>query len=174
MTAPGWTGGAELSHDRRYRYVLTRRREPSTPAPRSMTWVMLNPSTADEDLDDATIRKCTGFAARWGFERYAVVNLFAYRATKPADLLLRGRDVAIGPENDDRLLEWCRNAALVVVAWGTWGRAYERGAAVGRMLLDAGIELRAIDVVKSGQPAHPLMLPYSLEPSVAWRPEMIR
>src|ERR1700733_11688299 len=45
--------------------------------PKSALFVMLNPSTADAEKDDATIRRCVGFAKSWNYERLAVVNLYA-------------------------------------------------------------------------------------------------
>ena len=45
---------------------------------------LYNEATADESRDDPTIRRCIGFARRWGFARLVVLNLFAFRATRPA------------------------------------------------------------------------------------------
>ncbi len=35
--------------------------------PKACIFIMLNPSTADGDQDDPTIRRCVGFAKAWGF-----------------------------------------------------------------------------------------------------------
>ncbi len=60
--------GATLSVDNVYRYALWRTWDPPAdmfePSRPIMTWVMLNPSTADHRVDDPTIRKCIGFAKR--------------------------------------------------------------------------------------------------------------
>ena len=63
-----------------YRYRLWREWDVSKP---SVTFVMLNPSTAGAKDDDPTIRRCLSFARSWGFGRLEVVNLCAYRATSP-------------------------------------------------------------------------------------------
>lgn len=47
---------------------------------------MLNPSTADAEIDDPTITRCIGFAKSWGFGGLMVGNLWAYRATDPKEL----------------------------------------------------------------------------------------
>ena len=75
--------GAVVSDDGLYRYILTRTWDRSLPA---LVFCMLNPSTADATVDDPTIRKCIGFAQRLGYGGIIVVNLFAYRATKPREL----------------------------------------------------------------------------------------
>ena len=64
----------------------------------TLLYVMLNPSTADADVDDATVRRCIRFARDHGFGAMEVVNLFAHRATKPADL--RAAGFPVGPNND--------------------------------------------------------------------------
>lgn len=76
--------GAVVSGDGRYRYALTRTWRPDAPL---LTFVMLNPSTADAYADDPTIRRCIGFARREGAAGIRVANLFAYRATSPAALV---------------------------------------------------------------------------------------
>lgn len=69
---------ATISDCGKYRYRLSRIWEPGRPV---ATFVMLNPSTADATNDDATIRKCMGFARRWNLGGIHVGNLFAYRAS---------------------------------------------------------------------------------------------
>lgn len=75
--------GAVISQDQLYRYLLWRRWGTGP----VVTWLMCNPSTADATVDDATIRKCTGFAKRWGFDGIHVINLFALRSRDPLALL---------------------------------------------------------------------------------------
>jgi len=81
-------GSAVLSPCSRYRYLLGRRLH--APHRRVVMFLMLNPSTADAIQDDATVRRCIGFAHDWGYEVLLVANLFAYRATDPSDLQLSG------------------------------------------------------------------------------------
>jgi hypothetical protein len=109
---------AVISPCGRYRYHLHRRIADSG---RVATFVMLNPSRADAEIDDPTIHRVMGFARRWGCGELHVVNLFAFRATRPADL--RKAADPVGPENRDRIRRAVAVAAdgLVVCAWGTHG-----------------------------------------------------
>src|SRR5262245_52290853 len=103
---------AAFSRCRRYRFALWRRWA-SGP---QVLFVMLNPSTADEDCDDATIRRCIGFARSWGFGAMAAGNLFALRSTSPTVLKTSRRPVGRG--NDAWLVRLQSTSAVVVAAWG--------------------------------------------------------
>lgn len=150
---------ADLSPDGRYRYRLTREWDlDRAPA----TFVMLNPSTADAERDDPTIRKCVRYAQRWGYGSLVVVNLFAWRATQPENLPVDERGitaVAVGPDNDG----WLSQAALdaldsggpLVGAWGV--HATERRVSDVLTLPGMG-RLSCLAVTAGGQPGHPLYL----------------
>lgn len=148
-----------------FRYRLSRMWSPTPP----LAFVMLNPSTADANLDDPTIRKCIGFAERLGFGGIDVVNLFAFRATDPKDLRNNGSQV--GPENDYAIQRCARLARAygspVICAWGANARSplgQARATTVRKMLGDMNVELRALRLLRDGVPEHPLMLPYSCKP----------
>jgi hypothetical protein len=110
--ADGIQGHATFSADRRYRYELSRWWGHEAP----LTFVMLNPSTADARFDDPTIRRCMGFARREGYGGITIANLFAFRATDPRDLLAAGDPV--GPDNQGTLIGLCASGRTVVAAWG--------------------------------------------------------
>lgn len=140
-----------------YRYRLGRRWDHTAPP---LCFVMLNPSTADHVADDATIRKCVGFASRYGYGALDVVNLFAYRATNPA--CLRAAGFPIGPLNDGWIETAARAAGDVVVAWGAQARARpSRVRDVLDILKRCNVRPYVLDRCDDGAPAHPLMLPYS-------------
>ena len=146
------TGGATFSRDRRYRYRLWRRWDRTRPV---VAFVMLNPSTADAERDDPTIRRCGGFARGWGFSAMTVVNLFALRATDPARLR-RARD-PIGPDNDDHIAAAAAGCDALVLAWGAHGALGGRDRDVLALL--RGCRPACLGVTRSGQPRHPLYLP---------------
>ena len=136
----------------RYRYQLGRRWAAGGPV---VAFVMLNPSTADAERDDPTIRRCAGFARRWGFAAMTVVNLFALRATDPARLR-RARD-PVGPANDGHIAAAAAGADAVVLAWGAHGDLRGRDRDVLALL--AGVRPACLGVTRGGQPRHPLYLP---------------
>lgn len=153
---------ATLSPCGRYRYWLTRYWA-SIDTVRPLMFIMLNPSTADADKDDPTIRKCVGFAQRMGFTGIDVVNLFAYRATAPADLKRAGWPQ--GPENLATVLQVAehvrkRNGAIVL-AWGAHARGRPEVASYAAALIGAGHDLHVLQRTPDGTPRHPLMLPYT-------------
>lgn len=153
-------GSATLSACGRYRYDLARDWGPVV-APRRACFVMLNPSTADATRDDATLRRCVGFARAWGLGGVSVVNLFALRATDPADLL---RDPEpVGPLNDAAVLAHAAAAEVVVCAWGAKGGHLGRDRVVLN-LLRKSCRPQCLRLTGGGHPEHPLYLPAGLEP----------
>ncbi|KVP75269.1 hypothetical protein WJ96_05795 [Burkholderia ubonensis] len=151
---------AEFSPCRRYRYALWRDwgALPGTVDRGYVLFVGLNPSTADETNDDPTIRRCIAFAKAWGYSGLCMVNLFAFRATNPADMLLAPDPV--GPDNDACLRRFARNAGVVIAGWGVHGTHLARDAAVKRLLPN----LHYLRLTKDGHPGHPLYLPKTLVP----------
>jgi len=125
------------------------------------TWIMLNPSVADSEIDDPTIRRCAGFARRWGHSGITVRNLFALRATDPR--ALRHHPDPVGPDND-----WWLTApaspGLTVCAWGTHGALRDRAARVVAVLTRRGAPLHCLALTAQGHPRHPLYLHGALRP----------
>src|SRR5262249_44998661 len=91
MAAVACFRSAVISACGRYRYYLCRKLAGG--GGRVATFIMLNPSTADAERDDSTIRKCVGFGRRWGCGQLHVVNLFGLRATQPTELRTVGNPV---------------------------------------------------------------------------------
>ena len=157
------SSSAVFSNDRRYRYSLTR----SWDAGPRLNFVMLNPSTADEETNDPTIERCVRRAKSYGYGSLVVTNLFAYRSTNPGELKLV--EDPVGGWNDDALLRQARASDAVVCAWGVDGRLLNRDRQVKSLFKRAGIRLYVLKLSRDGYPCHPLYLPYSLKP-VAWWP----
>lgn len=150
-------GTAVLSHDGVYRYEL-RRTWGNEDGP-LVCWVMLNPSTADADNDDPTIRRCISFSNRWGFDRLVVVNLFALRATDPKELKLASEPV--GSANDATILAAALESEQVIAAWGAHGTHLNRAAKVTQLLTGTAdpLALWCLGITNKGAPRHPLYVP---------------
>lgn len=147
---------AIFSDDGLYRYWLSRT---IAPAGKLVTFIGLNPSTADASKDDPTISRCINFAKRWEASTLIVVNLFAYRSTNPRFL----KEVAdpVGPENDAWLKKVVMESDIVIAAWGNRGAFNGRDELVKRMFTN---QLQTLRLTKSGMPSHPLYLPSEITP----------
>ena len=164
MTSRYLDAGADISPCGLYRYRLWRTWS-AKPDARRVLFVMLNPSTADGSQDDPTLRRCVGFAHAWGYGALTVCNLFAWRATDPSELLVRGVD-RVGPENDAALALAAQDAHLVVAAWGAFRGTTHRAPAVLAALRQRHA-VHALGLTRGGDPKHPLYLPGDLKP-VPW------
>lgn len=137
--------------------------------PLSCVFIMLNPSTADCAQDDPTIRRCVSFARRFGFDRLEVVNLFAFRATSPADLLKVGAEAdPVGSENEWHVAKALDNAGLIVCAWGAHGGHLDQDETMMGWIdvhnyRDAPVV--CLGQTKDGFPRHPLYLKSDAEPA---------
>jgi hypothetical protein len=143
---------ATISDDGLYRYGLHRWWGDDL----RLRFVMLNPSTADAEIDDPTIRRCMGFARTLGYDGIDVFNLYAFRATKPADLW-KAAEPTGGERNDDLLCEVLRQAKSypVVAAWG----ANAKPDRVAEFMSWKGSDrVLALGLTKAGAPRHPLYL----------------
>ena len=159
---------ATISKDGAYRWTLSRIWNGFKPA---MVWIMLNPSTADADKDDATIRVIVERARRMGYGGVLVLNLFAYRATDPRDL--KGAVAPIGARNNDALMKMIKRYKMgtfryVMAAWGNHGSYLARDAEVLDILRRNNVPVHAIKLTKVGNPCHPLRQSYDTEP-FTWR-----
>lgn len=146
---------AHLSKCRQYRYALWRGWDETKP---QIMFIGLNPSTADETSDDATLIRCIRFARAWGYGSVCMANLFAYRATLPATMM-KAPD-PVGKQNNRWLKRLSSESALVVAAWGNGGTFQNRSAAVRKLIPT----LHYLKLNRSGEPAHPLYLKHNLQP----------
>lgn len=153
-----------------YRYRLERDLGGMLAGP-TVAWIMVNPSTADADTDDATIRKVLGFSRRLGAGRVVVGNLFAFRATDIK--ALRTAADPVGPCGGPHMRQIMREADKVIVAWGAGAKLPNplrfRWMEVARAAEAHGITLHCLGTASDGHPLHPLMLGYD-RPLVPWSP----
>lgn len=150
---------ALLSDCGKYRYSLERIWEPLKPV---CTFVGLNPSTADAFEDDPTIRRCMSYAYYWGYGSMVMLNLFAYRATVPKDMM--GAEDPVGPDNIELIRKYILNgnAGCVIAAWGKDGRYLGQD----KVFRDLFPNLHYLKLNKDGSPGHPLYLKSDLLPQL--------
>ncbi len=143
---------ASFSRCRRYRYSLTRHFSKGHGV---CVIIGLNPSVADHQQDDPTIRRCMQFAYDWGFSELVMVNLFAWCATKPQDLF--AAEQPVGPRNMRTLQRHAKRADRVVAAWGTHGSFQSQGQKIALAL--SAFPLHCFGHTKNNEPLHPLYQP---------------
>lgn len=154
---------AILSEDGLYRYRLSRWWSDRLPW---VTFLMLNPSTADALEDDATIRKCVGFAEHWGFGGIEVTNLFAMRSRDP--LALVDAKNPTGPEYTRHLYDSIHKSTLLIASWGCESTLKKKPMLLARpkavvsaiRALRSDLPIECLGMSKTGNPYHPLMLAY--------------
>lgn len=152
---------AVLSEDKMYRYKLVRRWAKGRGF---VTFLMLNPSTADSLVDDATIRRCMGFARLWGYPALHVVNLYALRSTDPKRLWKV--DDPVGPDNDKWLRRYAEYSHTheypMVAAWGNNAQPLRVESAYSVMFPYTS-HIQCLGVTAKDQPLHPLRLAKATE-----------
>lgn len=164
------TSGAMLSDDKVYRYALWRvwdKRKPYA------LFVLLNPSTADAEMNDPTVTRLIKRARNAGHGALVVVNAFAYRATDPDTLKRFARDGGnpIGPMNDETIAKWAKHAQAAILGWGRHcdDVVPGRSKAIIDLLAAIGVPTFAIGVNNDGSPKHPLYAAYNDLPVVFGR-----
>ncbi len=150
---------ANISKNQQYRYTLTRIWEPMKP---KVAFVMLNPSTADANEDDNTVRKCMKFAKSWGFGGIEVVNLFPYRSTDP-NALLSASD-PFGSDNEGWVETVAESCDMVVCAWGNHNLVKKLLKGTSYNPLKGVKPTYCIELSVKGTPKHPLYLNPKLKP----------
>lgn len=157
------SAGAIFSDCENYRYRLWRVWDATKP---KLCFVMLNPSTATHEVLDPTVSRCKKRAEMLGYGGLEVVNIFALRSTDPKALY----EVTdpVGPENLDAICDATNDCAIAICAWGTHGGFLGVGSTVKKLIhfFSPG-KAHYLKLNSDGSPAHPLYLPYSLQP-VLW------
>lgn len=144
--------GAVFSQCGTWRYLLWRA---ASPRGKLAGIGLLNPSQADEMRDDPTIRQCRVRARQAGCAALLVWNLFAFRATRPAELK-RAAD-PVGPNNDSAIALALLLAGRTILAWGNHGA--HRGRDCEVLAQCVGRDVAVLGLTAQGQPRHPLYLP---------------
>lgn len=122
----------------------------------------VNPSTADATVDDATVRKWTGFVKRWGGSQFFVGNVFAFRATDVKQLAIQQDPV--GPGNMLHLMFAAHRADILVPCWGSRDKVprtlHHHIDKTLAFLSIQGKPVLCFGLTAGGDPKHPLMPGY--------------
>jgi hypothetical protein len=146
--------GAVISECGRYRFQLWRIWDETKPL---VLWIMHNPSTADENYDDPTIRRVISFSKSWGYGGVYVGNLFPYRSTNPDQLLKKDFSEICPAENISHTYRMKSLCQEYILAYGN------------PIIKDFSPNFfdddwKALKVTKDGNPCHPLYLKSTLIP----------
>ena len=155
--------GAVFSLCRTWRYSLWRRWK-AKEAARMCAVIGLNPSTADETLDDPTIRRCINFARAWGYDGLYMLNAYAFRATDPKDM--QAAENPVGPDNDRFIAEVTAASELVLAAWGV----HCQTSRANRVCELVNKPIFCLGKTKAGCPKHPLYIRADTMPTLFWQP----
>ncbi|MDJ0595909.1 MAG: DUF1643 domain-containing protein [Pleurocapsa sp. MO_226.B13] len=151
-------GGAVITGH--YRYLLWREWDSDR---KTVSFIMFNPNSADAEINDPTITRCINFAKSWGYGRLEVVNLFAYRTSKPS--LLKQAVEPIGEDNDRYILESVNRSDRVILAWGNHGTWQQQDLYTLELLKNHN-HLYSLGMTKQGCPRHPLYLRRTTKPEI--------
>ena len=151
----------------KYRYALTRRNLTGGASTQHVAFILLNPSTADDQVDDPTTRRCMQFARVWGNDSMTLLNLFALRATDPR--VLREHTDPVGPLNEaiiSAVVDRLRAETVVIAGWGNGGGLRGQDERTLRRLCFR--DIHCLGLTNQGHPRHPLYLPLGIPPQL-WR-----
>jgi hypothetical protein len=155
---------AVFSQDRKYRYILSR---DWSYGDNVVTWIMLNPSTGDEETLERTTAGCLKRSQMWGYSGMVILNLFALITSDPNKL--KSSRNAIGDFNDAFILGTLARldeGSTIIAAWGNHGKHLDRDREVSNLLIDR--DIFCLGTNKDGSPRHPLHMSHSVKPQL-WR-----
>ncbi|WP_437226659.1 DUF1643 domain-containing protein [Planctomicrobium sp. SH661] len=148
---------ATYSSCRRYRFSLVRRfGKPVAKKHERIAFIGLNPSTATEQVNDPTVRRCIGYAQLWGYREFVMLNAFGYRSTDPRGL--QTIEDPVGAANNEQIRYWSRRSDVVVCCWGVHAVLQDRGAYLEEQLRKWNVTARCLGKTLAGFPKHPLYL----------------
>lgn len=146
------SSGAVFSDCEQYRYILWRKWSLAE-AGRYAMLIGLNPSTADESINDPTVRRCIDFAKKWGMDGMYMMNAYAFRATDPA--VMKKQPTPVGWHNDEALALVAKQCEIIVAAWGNHCTE-DRSKKVIEIVESVGKTIQCFELNQNGSPKHPL------------------
>jgi len=114
-------------------------------------FVGLNPSTANENDDDPTIRRVRRFASDWGFGGFYMVNCFPMVTPKPEELQTVNFDI-----NLMKVKSVSEKCSEVIFTWGNFKEVPEHSA--DEIMAGMFPNAKCLGKNANGSPKHPLYL----------------
>ena len=148
--------GADFSEDRKYRNALWRIWDSKKSL---VMFVGLNPSTANENTDDPTIRRVISFAKAWGYGGVYMMNLFTVVSSDPK-VLRDNNNLGDFVHDKNILREYAKKCERIVFAWGNFKEAKSRGYEIASEFPNA----YCLTKNKNGSPKHPIYVSASVLP----------
>lgn len=142
---------AILSKNRKHRYLLSRIWDLDN---ENILFIMLNPSSADEDIDDATTTKVISFSKKWGYGGLHICNLYTYRTSSPKKLFSVQKNKR--GSNKSEIKKYAKKCSKIVYAWGNKEKVPPW---LNQMVPNPSF----IELSKEGVPKHPLYLKSNLK-----------
>lgn len=143
---------AVISDCGKYRYLLRRTWDA---AKLRALLVMLNPSTADAENNDPTIKSCIRLCSGLGYGSFEVVNLYAWRSTDPSRLGYVADPV--GRDNNRTILSAIERCDIPICAWGK-NAGPDRAREVWQTIKSRRPAIFCFGTNKNGTPKHPLYI----------------
>jgi hypothetical protein len=156
---------ATFARSHTLRLTLTRAWEDDL---RRVCFIGHNPSTADHEIDDPTVRRWMHFASAWGYGGFVAVNLYPIRASNPVIAQKWADSEKNGPDwfarddlmhNLEIVSREAKGSALVVACWSAIANDENWIDRVTEEIVQ-GIEpwpdIHVFGLTKSGAPIHPM------------------
>jgi hypothetical protein len=140
---------AIFSQDKLHRFVLTRVWDDTLP---KAMCIGLNPSTANEEKDDSTIRYLVKVLVSCGYGGLTMVNLFSYITSDPTNLLDSHFNTRYpNPANESWIDESVKDCQAIIFCWGDFAQAHIKAREIQKRFPSA----LCFGKSKKGNPYHP-------------------
>jgi hypothetical protein len=154
---------AHFSPCEKFRYWLRRDWDLTKNA---IAFLMLNPSTADEMVNDPTIERCQRRAITMGYGSMIIVNLFPFRMTDSKLLSTVENLLGDATEADAAILRAVKISQMTVCGWGKHALAAPRAQHIMTLLTQKNLQnkVMCLQLNADNSPQHPLYIGYAKQP----------
>lgn len=160
MPIPGGVLGSAVFRGDQDQHRIRLERWWDTPTAPFALWIGMNPSGADDQVDDLTVRKECNWTRILGLGRYVKANVGSYRWTESVTLSLK-REPLVHADNLPEIRALAAAAELIVLSVGKPPDVLLSAArSTFRALKQDGRKVRCLGVTQDGWPKHTSRLGY--------------